>query len=89
MHTIVFYLIVLWTAVLFGITVILIIRSHSTMVRILMLDTLNLLLITLLALFADANRSAHYLDAALLLALLAFVATLAAARYQSERKVFS
>jgi multicomponent Na+:H+ antiporter subunit F len=59
------------------------------MVRILALDMLTLILIALLILFADANREAYYLDAALVLALLSFVSSLAAARFHSERRIFS
>ena len=39
-------------------------------------------------LYSDANRSPYYMDAALVLSLLAFVATLVLARYHGERKVF-
>ncbi|MBA4116050.1 MAG: pH regulation protein F, partial [Rubrobacter sp.] len=39
-------------------------------------------------LYGAANRSPYYVDAALILALLAFVGTLAAARYHGERKIF-
>ena len=42
----------------------------------------------LLALFADGRDSANYLDAALMLALLAFAGTLAAARYHAIGRVF-
>ena len=54
---------------------------------ILALDTLALILIALLVLYAAANRS-YYMDAALVLSLLAFGATLVLARYHEERRVF-
>lgn len=88
MHTVVFYIATIWIGLLFGISVVLMIRVPF-IARILVLDTLNLILIALLTLFATANRTAYYLDAALLLALLSFGGTLAAARYHSEGKVFS
>jgi multicomponent Na+:H+ antiporter subunit F len=39
-------------------------------------------------LYADAQRSPYFLDAALVLSLLAFVATLALSRYHGERRLF-
>jgi multicomponent Na+:H+ antiporter subunit F len=48
----------------------------------------TLILVALLILYADANRSPYYLDAALVLSLLAFLATLALARYHGERRIF-
>lgn len=89
MHETVFYLAVAWMTGLLGVSVVLVIRARSAMVRILSLDMLTLILIALLILYADAQRSPYYLDAALVLALLSFVASLAAARYHSERKLFS
>ncbi len=38
--------------------------------------------------YCVAFRSPYYLDAALILSLLAFLGTVAAARYHGERKVF-
>ncbi len=89
MHETVFYLAAAWMTGLLCVTVVLVIRARSAMVRILSLDMLTLILIALLILYADAQRSPYYLDAALVLALLSFVASLAAARYHSERKLFS
>lgn len=63
-------------------------RIRSMVDRILALDTLTLVLVALLVLCADANRFPYYLDAALVLALLAFVSDPAATRYYGERKVF-
>ena len=57
-----------------------VIRLRSTAGCILALDTLALILIALLVLCAAANRS-YYMDAALVLSLLTFVATLILARY--------
>jgi multicomponent Na+:H+ antiporter subunit F len=74
--------------VLLAVAVVAVIRVSETAGRILALDVLTLILVALLVLYGDANRSAYYLDAALILALLAFVGTLAAARYYGERKIF-
>ena len=88
MHETVFNLAVVWMTGLLGVTVVYVIRARSAMVRILALDTLTLILIALLILYADARRASYYLDAALALALLSFVASVAAARYHSERRLF-
>jgi multicomponent Na+:H+ antiporter subunit F len=88
LHEIVFYAAFAWMTVLLVISVAAVIRLRSTAGRILALDTVTLMLVALLVLYADANRSSYYMDAALVLSLLAFAATLALARYHSERKIF-
>ncbi len=88
MHEIVFYAAAAWMTVLLAVAVVAVIRVSETAGRILALDVLTLILVALLVLYGDANRSAYYLDAALILALLAFVGTLAAARYYGKRKIF-
>ena len=88
MHTIVFFAAAGWMTVLLVVSVIATIQLRDTAGRILALDTLTLILVGLLVLFSDAFRTAYYLDAALILALLAFVSTIAAARYHGERNIF-
>jgi multicomponent Na+:H+ antiporter subunit F len=88
MHEIVFYLAFAWMTVLLVVSAAAVIRLRSTASRILALDMLSLILVALLVLYADANRSPYYLDAALVLSLLAFVATLALSRYYGERRLF-
>lgn len=88
MHTIVFYVAAGWMTVLLVVSVISTIRLRATAGRILALDTLTLVLVGLLVLFGDIFQTSYYLDAALILALLAFVATIAAARYHGERRIF-
>lgn len=88
MHQLVFYLATIWIMILLGMSAIRIIWARSLADRILALDTLTLILIALLVLFAHAHRSAYYLDAALALALLAFIGTLATARYYGTGKLF-
>lgn len=88
MHEIVFYAAAAWMTVLLAVAVVAVIRVSETAGRILALDVLTLILVALLVLYGNANRSAYYLDAALILALLAFVGTLAAARYYGERRIF-
>ncbi len=88
MHVAVFYLAMVWMTGLLGIAVVMVIRARSAMRRILALDVLTLILIALLILYADASQTAYYLDAALALALLSFIATLAAVRYHSDGRLF-
>ena len=88
MHTVVFYAAAGWMTILLVVAVIATIRLRATAGRILALDTLTLVLVGLLVLFGDIFKTAYYLDAALILALLAFVSTIAAARYHGERKIF-
>ena len=88
MHEVVFYLAFAWMTVLLVVGVAAVIRLRSTASRILALDMTTLILVALLILYADANRSPYYLDAALILSLLAFLATLVLGRYHGERKIF-
>jgi multicomponent Na+:H+ antiporter subunit F len=89
MHEIVFYLATGWLLGLLAVNTAFIVAARSAMVRVLALDTFTMVLIAVLVVFAYAHRSPYYLDAALVLALLAFVGTLAAARYHGEGKVFT
>lgn len=88
MHEVVFYAAAAWLTVLLAVGLVAVIRVSSTAGRILALDMLTLILAALLVLYGDAQRNPYYIDAALILALLAFVGTLAAARYYGERKIF-
>jgi multicomponent Na+:H+ antiporter subunit F len=84
-----FFLAIAWLAVLLAVVVARLARAGSTGERILSLDLLTLVLIGLLAVAAGEDQRSYALDAALGLALLSFVATLAAARYYENRKPFS
>lgn len=88
MHSIVFYIATLWVVILIGLGVVLTLRADSVMRRILALEFVTTLLIALFAIFAGGRNSSNYLDAALMLALLAFVGTLAAARFASDRRIY-
>lgn len=88
MHEAVFYFAAVWMTLLLVVCVGAVIATRSTAGRILALDTATLVLVALLVLYADANRSPYFMDAALILALLAFVGTLALARYYGERRIF-
>jgi multicomponent Na+:H+ antiporter subunit F len=84
----VFNLALVWLAALLAVTIVLVIRARSVMVRLLAADTLTLVLVAVLVLFAHREGSAFYLDAALILALLSFVGVVAAARYYRTGRPF-
>ncbi|MBA2513891.1 MAG: pH regulation protein F [Solirubrobacterales bacterium] len=88
MHQTVFYFAAIWMTVLLGVSVLQVVRARHAPSRIVALDMLVLILIAQLVLFSDARSSSHYLDAALLLAVLSFISTLAAARYHALGRVF-
>jgi multicomponent Na+:H+ antiporter subunit F len=88
LHELVFYAATVWMTVLLSVGVVAVIGISSTSGRILALDMLTLILVALLVLYGQAQRTHYFLDVALILALLAFVGTLAAARYYGERKIF-
>lgn len=87
MHDLVFFLAIAWVTVLLVACVAAVVRLRTTAARILALDALTLILVALLVVYATGQRSSYYMDAALILALLAFLSTLVAARYHGERKV--
>jgi multicomponent Na+:H+ antiporter subunit F len=89
MSGIVFYAGIGWLAILLGAAVLRLGRAPSTAEKILALDLLTLILVGLLALVAGEDRRAFSLDAALAIALLGFIATLAACRYHEDRRPFS
>jgi multicomponent Na+:H+ antiporter subunit F len=89
MSDVVFYAAIIWVAGLLGVVVLRLARARTTGQRILALDLLTLILVGLLALAAADDQRAYALDAALALALLSFIATLAAARYYENREPFT
>ena len=88
MHELIFYLAFVWMTILLVVSAVAVVRLRETTSRILALDMLTLILVALLVLYADWQRSPYYLDAALILSLLAFIATLVLAHYHGEGKVF-
>lgn len=87
MHDLIFFLAIAWVTVLLVACAAAVVRLRTTAARILALDALTLILVALLVVYATGQRSSYYMDAALILALLAFLSTLVAARYHGERKV--
>ena len=88
MHEAVLYVAVVWTGVLLLAGVVRVIRARAPLSRLLALDMLALILIALLLLQSALIGDEHLLDAGLALALLAFVATVGAARYLSRGRPF-
>ena len=84
MHALILNIAVVWLLVLFLALIVLAARSGSFLNRILALDTASLVVIALLAIIAQLRESMFYLDAALALALLSFVGTLAAVHYKKH-----
>jgi multicomponent Na+:H+ antiporter subunit F len=89
MSNVLFYASSIWLACLLGIVVIRLAGVGTTAQRILAIDLLTLILIGLLALTARREARPYVLDTALALALLSFIATLAACRYYENRRPFS
>lgn len=88
MHEIVYYAAMVWMSGLLCVCIGMVIRTNSSVVRILGFDALTLIVIALLILYSTTTESSYYLDAALMLALVSFVSTVVAARYYSEREIF-
>jgi multisubunit Na+/H+ antiporter MnhF subunit len=88
MHETIYEIAMIWMTGLLCVCVVTVVRSRSSLVRILALDTLTLVLIALLVLYSTTTGKGYYIDAAIMLALLSFVSTVVAARYSSERRIF-
>ncbi|MEY8039080.1 monovalent cation/H+ antiporter complex subunit F [Saccharopolyspora cebuensis] len=71
----------IWVTLLLVAGGVVLIRARNALQRIIALDLLALVVVSLLALLSYARDVSYYLDAAVALALLSFVATVAAARY--------
>ena len=74
---------VAWMIVLLAVSAVTMLRAQRSYVRILALDTMTLIMIGVLVLYAARQNESYYLDAALILALLSFISTIAAARYRA------
>ncbi len=68
--------------------VIMAVTARSILTRLLAVNTLSLPLIAILALYALLHASSYYMDIAIYLALISFVATLGIARYIVEGRLF-
>lgn len=88
MHDPVYLAATVWMTTLLVASAAAVLRLRRPAARILALDTLTLLLASLLIVHSTYTGSPHTMDTALILVLLAFVGTLAAARYYGERRLF-
>jgi multicomponent Na+:H+ antiporter subunit F len=77
-----------WATLLLVGAGLLLVRARDMLQRLVAFDLLASIVIALLALLSYRRDAPYYLDAALALALLSFVATLAAARYHAEGRAF-
>lgn len=88
MHDLILAGAVTWTFLLLAVLIVALLRTPFTLTRILILDSATLMLIAVLILYANRESEPFYLDTALVLAALSFISTVAAARYQSEKRPF-
>lgn len=88
MSDVIFYAAMVWMTMLLLTAVVMVIRAKTAVVRILALDALSLVVTALLVLYSTTTETSFYLDAAIVLALLSFLSTMAAARYYSEGIIF-
>jgi multicomponent Na+:H+ antiporter subunit F len=87
-HDLLAYIAMVWSVLLLGWVVVLVIRASGVPERIAALDLIALLLIALLTLFSQLHNVAYFLDAALAVALLAFVGTIGYARFHAFGRLF-
>ena len=83
MHDWVFYVALVWLMGLLGVLVVLAARARSLLDVVLALDTLALVFVAVMGLFSAWRGITGYLDAALVLALVSYVQTVAATRFYS------
>lgn len=81
MPTVVVVPALIWVTALLVAGGVVLIRARDVLQRVIALDLLSVVVVALLALLSYAQDEPYYLDAAVALALLSFVATVAAARY--------
>ncbi len=87
MHEVFSFIAIAWVTALLIVCAVAVARLRSTAARILAFDTLTIVTVCLLVIYSTAEDVSYYMDAALILALLAFIGTLAAARYYAGRRV--
>ena len=75
---------VVWLGLLIFACGVALVRGRTPGTRIVALDAIVLVLVGLLVLYSAAGETTFFLDAALMLALLGFAATIAASRYYGD-----
>ncbi|MFP2898358.1 monovalent cation/H+ antiporter complex subunit F [Corallococcus sp. 4LFB] len=88
MHETFFTLAIVWMVGLLGALVLLASRQRSAADVLMSADTLGLVICAVLGLYGATRGEAGYLDAALVLALLSYVQTVAGARYLHHGRAF-
>ncbi|NOK21651.1 monovalent cation/H+ antiporter complex subunit F [Corallococcus carmarthensis] len=88
MHETFFTLAIVWMVGLLGALVLLASRQRSAADVLMSVDTLGLVICAVLALYGATRGEAGYLDAALVLALLSYVQTVAGARLLHHGRAF-
>lgn len=88
MHETFFTLAIVWMVGLLGALVLLASRQRSAADVVMSVDTLGLVICAVLALYGATRGEAGYLDAALVLALLSYVQTVAGARFLHHGRAF-
>lgn len=86
MHEVISSVAIAWVTVLLLVCAVATVKLRSTAARILALDILTLVMVCLLVIYSVAEDVSYYMDAALILALLAFISTLVATRYYAGRR---
>lgn len=81
MHDVVLELALYWLLGLAGACIALVVASPAAVTRIIVVDLLTTILIGALIVHASAERSPHFVAAAVVLSLLSFAVTLAATRF--------
>lgn len=81
MPTVVLVPALIWVTLLLVAGGLVLVRARDVLQRVVAFDLLAVLVVALLALLSYLRDVGYYLDAAVALALLSFVATVAAARY--------
>ena len=87
MHQTLLVLATIWMTGLLAAIVIFATRARTNAIRILVLDALTLVLVALLVLYSAANGQSYYFDAALALALVSFIGTVAASRRLASGRI--
>lgn len=88
MHGVLSQVAAIWLIGLVLACALMLVRLRSGAVRILLVDLVTMILVALLVLQAGAEDVVHLLDVALVVALLSFVGTLAAARFLGRGRLF-
>jgi len=88
MHDLILTAAVGWTFLLMVVLIVTLIRTPFPLTRVAVLDAITLMLTAVLILYGTREEESFYLDAALVLAALSFISTIAAARYQADGRPF-